>query len=220
MEKIKLRILCIVTIIFVIFCIVFFLYSTHNINDSLMGKLELNNMSLTTRAVIVKMYEDSIGIMETDDVNMVYIINVKKDEMAKYKLGQELLVYHNLKFEGKGVSIITDVGKIEILKEKSDIEPSEEAIRAFYNSCENVSISIKELTASRILFTITDTNEVPYENYSKNYRIYDKTNNKILPVLEIGASEYLFGKYERTGNTFTFVFDWSMTYGSLKERLL
>lgn len=221
MEKIKIRILCIATTIFVIFCIFYFLWTTHNITDnSLIADLNITNMSITTRAVIVKKYEDSIGIMQTDRKNNVYIINLNEDEMAKYKLGQEILVYHDLNLDGRGVPILVNVGKIEILKEKSDIEPSEEAIRAFYNSCENVSISVNELTTSRIIFTITDTNEVPYENYSKYYSIYNKTNNQKLPVLENVDSRYLFGKYEKIGNTFTFAFDWSITYGSLKQRLL
>ena len=70
-----------------------------------------------------------------------------------------------------------NVGKIEIIKEKSNIEIPDNILKFCYSSRSKVNINISELTNKGISLTITDTNELPY-NYSHSYIINKKYNNE------------------------------------------
>ena len=69
--------------------------------------------------------------------------------------------------------IYNDVGKIEIIEEVSSVKIPNGAMNKFYNTYDNVKISVDEITRNQIIFTITDNNEYLYD-YSKGFRIYKK----------------------------------------------
>ncbi len=106
------------------------------------------------------------------------VLSFAKKGNVGYKMGQELLIYYD------GMILTTfpvqfgDVGKIKILKDKSDIEISKNSLRYAYSSIDNISIIIDEFTKSDISFYIIDVNEIPYDYHFYDYRIYKEVKNE------------------------------------------
>ena len=70
-----------------------------------------------------------------------------------------------------------DIGKIEIVKDKSDVLIPDDILRFCYSSKDNVTITISELSNCGITLNIKDINELPY-NYSHRYIINKKVKNE------------------------------------------
>lgn len=75
---------------------------------------------------------------------------------------------------------VSKPGKIEILKEESNIEIPEDNLRYCYSSRKNVDIKIEELNNTGISLVITDKNELQYK-YSNSYTIYKEVKNENYP---------------------------------------
>lgn len=188
-------------------------------------------------AVVVKVNEDSLDVMGIEDSNDLLTVNFAEEGNIGFKQGQEILIHFNGNIEdGK----IVNTGKIEIIKEKSDIEIPESAIREFYSSIDNVELSINSITKTGIDFTIRDTNEIPY-NFSNNYTISRKIVKEIPPVedtwmtqstisterVEISWKEVQkisnitcesTGTFEEIDeNTTRKIYDWSNLFGELES---
>jgi len=86
-----------------------------------------------------------------------------------------------------------NVEKIELIKEKSEIQIPEQILRYCYSSYDKVTVTISEFTNTGISLTITDTNEIPYQ-YAHHYKINQKVKNK-----EYTGAGYQIG--ENTGNS-------------------
>lgn len=134
-------------------------------------------MSETKKAVVIKVNDKSLSVMGFDRENDLYSVSYAEDGNNKFKQGQEILIYFNGIVAETFPSQIGNVGKIEIIKEKSDKAIPEDIIRFYYNYRDKVKTTISELTNSGITLTITDTNEIPYD-YSDKYVVNKKVKNK------------------------------------------
>lgn len=135
-----------------------------------------DEFSSTIKAVVVKP-EKSLLVMGTENTNELYSVNYQNKENIEFKQGQEILIY----FDGVVLETypaqITNVEKIEILKEKSDIKIPDNILRYCYSSRNNVIVSISEVSKTGIEIIIKDTNGLQYE-YSNSYKINKKVKNK------------------------------------------
>ena len=139
-----------------------------------------NNMISTINAVIVKVNENSLSVMEIHDGNAsenLYVVSFAEDGNIGFYEGQEVIIYFDGVIASSYPMQIHNVGKIEITKDKTDITIPDDILRYYNNSKENVNLNISEITNKGITFSITDTNEIPYE-YSNDYIIYKKIENE------------------------------------------
>lgn len=165
------------------------------IGKILYNKMQPENMRVKMKAVIVKVNENSLL---TTNGNSLTIVDFADDGNIGYKQGQEILIYYdgfeNSSYPGQ----IWNVGKIEVKKEKSNVEIPERILRYAYSSMNNVFVQISELTNKEITLKITDTNEFKfvfansYEikkeeknlNYTgTGYKIGEDTSNSIAPYI-------------------------------------
>lgn len=151
-----------------------------------------DEFSSTIKAVVVNP-EKGLLVMGTENTNELYSVNYQNKENIEFKQGQEILIY----FDGVVLETypaqITNIEKIEILKEKSDIKIPDNILRYCYSSRNNVIVSISEVSKTGIEIIIKDTNELQYE-YSNSYKINKKVKNK-----DYTGVGYQIG--ENTGNS-------------------
>lgn len=217
----------------IIMCVVtlaIYIYQTSSHNPS--GKIQTSNTSVSKKFLVVKVDKENIGVMELNSTDL-YNVNISEERNVEFKKGQEILIYYNGLFTGGPVPTISNVGKIEIIKEQSDMAIPDEAIKSFYNSYENVYVVINEITQSKLVFTISDKNNLPYD-YSNSYRILKKevvlpenmvlesTNTSMKEVTRIQNIEdsSIIGIIEKTENGTKCSYDWEKIYGRLDKRLL
>lgn len=132
----------------------------------------INLTTPTLKAVVVKVYDNSM-IVEGDNVGLT---SVGFKENIGFKPNQEVLIYYDGIILSSYPGQLSHVKKIKIVKEKSDIEISKEALWFCYSSKDNVNVTVSELTNKGISLTITDTNVIPYE-YAHSYTISKKVKN-------------------------------------------
>jgi len=156
------------------------------------GEKEENNTSATIQAIVVKVNKNSLLVMEKENQSLNTVSFANEGNIG-YKQAQEILIYFDGMVAESYPSQIHNVEKIEILKEKSDIEIPKNILRFCYSSHNNVVVSVSLLTNEAIEIIIKDTNDLQYE-YSNTYRINKKVKNK--NYTGIG---YQIG--ENTGNT-------------------
>lgn len=137
-----------------------------------------NKYGITEKGIIIKVEESVLKIMEFDE--SILIVDLEKMEgqdLSKFKEGQEILVYYD------GITETMYPGRIwadriKILKEETDVEIPIDVLRYANSSKENISVNIEEFTKSELKFSITDTNELPYEyDMEYEYYIYEKENS-------------------------------------------
>lgn len=126
---------------------------------------EKSGKSVTKKLIVVKVEEKSLKTMDYDET--LDIVSVKNEDMSKFKQGQEILVYYD------GIVLTSYPGrinadKIEILKEKSDVEIPIEVLRFYNYSQNNISVETQEISNKGIVFKITDLNEIPLD-YGNHY---------------------------------------------------
>lgn len=136
-------------------------------------KQETANMAATTRAVIVKVTDTGMYIIGDNDFVGFCSVGFDKKGDIGYKKGQEILIHYSGYIMQTWPGQLGRAGKIKVLKEESNIEIPEYALKWCYNSRDKVSFKINSLTKTGIDFTITDNNEIPY-NYSDAYSIYKR----------------------------------------------
>ena len=115
--------------------------------------------------------------MGIEEVSGLYSVGFASEGNIGFKQDQEILIYFNGMIMETYPGQLGDVGKIEIIKEKSDVEIPQNILRYCYSSENNVTVTVNELTNKSISYTIKDTNELPY-NYSNTYQIYKKVKNE------------------------------------------
>lgn len=142
---------------------------------------DYENMTFTLSGIVVKVNEKSLDVMGInngeDELNNLYSVSFAKEGNIGFKEGQEILIY----FDGMVLETfpgqIHNVGKIEIIKEKSETEISADVLRFYNNSEDKVEVKILELTNKGLTIEITDRNEIPYE-YANEYVIYKEVKNE------------------------------------------
>ena len=130
------------------------------------------NMAAIKRGIILKVNDHSLDVMGAEDTTDIFSVTYINDKNVEFRQGQEILIYFN-GFIDSSSHLISNVGKIEVIKEKSDISIPEETLKSVYNSNAKIDVSIIKLTKTGISFTIQDYNEL-HNNYSNTYKLMKK----------------------------------------------
>ena len=165
-------IMVLIGIILLITGIIYYMFS--NEGSTLIYERKLNNnMSATKKAVIVKALPNTLWVMEPENYDDLIEVTYSEENNSKFKQGQEILIYYNKEWQlDKSLKIlIMNVGKIEILKEKSEVEIPKNMIIACYNSKDNIEVFDIAITDKKLEYKIKDTNDYQYE-ISESYEIY------------------------------------------------
>lgn len=148
-----------------------------NVNFNKIINEENDNMKATIKAIVVKVNENNLLAMGIENGMELYSIGLKNFKDIEFEKEQEILVHFSGDVMETYPAQLGNIGKIEIIKEKSDIQIPDNIIKFCYNSKDKVNVTISELTNSGITLTITDANELPY-NYSHSYTINKKVKNE------------------------------------------
>ncbi len=145
--------------------------------DNILSNLE--NTPKTIKAVVVKVNDKSLMVISiaNEEVGEIYTCSFAKEGNIGFKMGQEILIHYDGTIFATYPGSFSNVEKIEVVKEKSEIEIPEKYLRYCYSSFDNVSIVINDFNNSGMTFTITDSNKYKYD-YSKEY-VITKKNKEI-----------------------------------------
>ena len=113
----------------------------------------IGNMKETIKVVVVKVNSTYLLAMDENNTNELYSISFTNEGNIGFKKGQEILVYFDGIVNATYPGGINKVGKIEIIKEESNIEIPENILTYCY------------------------TNEIPYK-YNNSYSLYKKVKNE------------------------------------------
>lgn len=172
------KILLVIIGIAIVLGLIFFAVNYNRVqNSEELKSAENDNMKATIKAVVVKVNENNILAMGIENGTELYSIGIKNIENVEFKKGQEILIYFNGDVMDTYPAQLGSIGKIEILKEQSDVQIPDDILRFCYNSKDNVTITISELSNSGITLNIVDKNELPY-NYAHSYIINKKVKNE------------------------------------------
>ncbi len=206
-KNVNTKTICIVLAITILICALILLFLI--ITQSL-GIEKTDNMSTTMRAVIIEVSDTRLWIVSPDNNDAVYYVGYDNTENTTFKKGQEILIYFSGWFYETMPGGLADVGKIEIIKEESDIEISEDSLRYFYSSKDNVSISINEFTENKLSISIIDTNDYKYD-YSTDYiEVIDRDSREKFEITE-SISEVV-------DDIITKEYNWGEIYEQLDKR--
>lgn len=135
------------------------------------------SQSAVIRAVVIRVNENGLNVMSIENSNELYNVGYSSERNIGFKQGQEILIYFNGIVMDTYPLQLGNAYKIEIVKEKSDVEIPEKNLKFYYSSRNNVNVSINELIKTGMTLTITDKNELPYD-YTNKYVIYKKEINE------------------------------------------
>ena len=245
--------ICIATIIVLIACIIYAIKpkAEEQISDETFGSSIENsqanneatpipeNMSHTMEAVILQVKSGTLYIMETGENPRHEIAQLNMGEQGNigYRKGQEILIYYDGTAVATAPAIITNVGKIEIIKEQTDKTIPDEYL-SYYNSPEyqtyNLKASLSEITKTGIKFSITSEKELNSED-SESYKLFKtqkvyvgeekknafvNSNSLGIPSNVIITNGIQKENFVADGESPTYVtnynIDWSSTYGELE----
>ena len=174
-----LKVLIIVLVILVVVAVAILLvkhFTTNEVNNELTGNsISYDNADAiaTMDVVIVRVDDTYLEVINKDDPNDVMRANIPDDDTNEYKQNQEVRVYYNGMINEMYPGSFDKVSKIEILKDHSDVTIPEKALKLFYSSRNNVSVSNINVTQTVISFEIKYTNEYKYE-YTNTYTLFKK----------------------------------------------
>lgn len=244
-SKIKILIVWVILIIIIALIIFLIIYNKQRAVADIAIQEYGDNMSRTREAIIVKVSDNNLGVVSygtrSDEWYNLYYVNFAEEGNIGFKVGQEIKFYYTGREEGNSPAYVPDVGKIEIISDKTNRNVADNIIKVFYNSHDKVSISINEVAIEKISFTITDTNELHYD-YSEAYRIYkaekepelpegisstQNTNSsyaneegfiwKNLAKISNIKDENIKGSIETNGDTSICTYNWKRVYGNLES---
>lgn len=206
--KDKRKILVIILILFVIICILGYIFI----------KITCPNI----RAVVVKPAEKYLTVMDIKDEGL-YIIFLPDDINLQFKQGQEIVInckYGTIIEQSLPASIREQyIEKIKIIKEKSNVEIPNKILSRVYNSGDKILISVDELSTTGISLTIKDTNEYKREyEYSNDYKIVKKNSRDTYNALtENTNSKKIVDSIKVDNDTFKNTYNWENVYGNLES---
>jgi len=204
----------------------------------------LEDFRATTKGIVMKVNKNSLSIMELD--GGLCSVSFAKEGNIGFKQGQEVLIYFDGMIAESYPAQIHKVGKIKILKEKSDVTIPENILRYYNSSRSNVTATISEFNLDKLSLTIKDINEYKY-NYSNNYTISKKIKNKdytgvgyfigeetenSTPAYTGTGPKYIWEEVSKVSNiaskdtitsetidkdTFKNIYDWRSIYGELES---
>lgn len=137
----KLKIILVLVIIAVVAFLGIYLIIKNN-NQEKIDDSDIDNgdnMATTMKAIVLKVNRDSLDVMiSVEEENYVNHVMFAKEGNKAFKEGQEILIYYNA---NPGVNVpgqITDVGKVEIVKEESGVTIPDEIKQIFQNDDNNI----------------------------------------------------------------------------------
>ena len=156
-----------------------------------------DNMAETKEAVIIEVNNTTLSVIDVKNKEDIYVVTIPKGENLKFKQGQEILIHYNGNIIYTFPRQIVNVGRIEIIKEVSDIEIPIGILRYFYSEKEKVSVSLDALNDAGIVMTVTDTNKIPYEyDKSVNFFYNFEYTGEIVEPQNIQVSGYIISSYD------------------------
>lgn len=206
--KKEFKILIIILVILVVVAVAILLtkhFTTNEVTNELTGNsisYDNDEPIATMDVVIVKVGDTYLGVINKDETNDIMRASIPENDTNKYKPNQEVRVYFNGNVSDSYPGSFDNVSKIEILKEESDITIPEMALKLFYSSRANVSVSNINVTQTGISFEIQDTNEYKYEytNIYELYRNIEEHEQIVAPSMSINT-ENTTSSYEGSGPT-------------------
>lgn len=174
-----LKILIIVLVILIVVSIAVLLvkhFKTNEVSNELTGNsISYDNKdAIATMDVVIAKVEDRyLGVINKDEPNDIMTADIPDGDTNKYKQNQEIRVYYNGEILESYPGSFSNVSKIEILKETSEVTVPEKVLKYFYSSRVNVSVYNINVTQTGISFEIKDTNDLKYE-YTNTYALYKK----------------------------------------------
>ena len=139
--------------------------------------IAINYNTAKIKGVIVKVNENNLLVMGIDNSTELYSVGLKEENNIEFKKGQEVLIYFDGTIMETYPAQPSNVKKIKIIKDISDVQIPENILIYCYSSKDNVKITINELTNSGISINIQDSNEIPYK-YADIYTVYKKIKNE------------------------------------------
>lgn len=141
--------------------------------------------------VVVKVNENSLIAMSKNANNYLYSIDISKYENTIFKQGQEILVLYGKIYPSPDIATypksVDNVGKIKILKEKSEVEIPDYILSFCYNSPDNVEVTISELTNTSIGIILVDKNDISYDYSNYQYVLRKKVKDS---KYEVNSTRY------------------------------
>ena len=204
-------------------------------------KLANRNMLAIKTAIVAVVDDDYLCVVDSQDQNLLYNVYYPEEGSRDVEIGQEIRIYFNGKSISSGrngIAELRNVGKIEIIDNANHLI-SDEILKRFNTTYDNVEVSIENLTNTELIFTITDNNDIKYEFASKFYlskNIAEKTDKNLIEnddgsiiILPYDGDKWQL-IYETPNdmenvaatetideNSTRWTFDWSKVYGSLES---
>ena len=204
-------------------------------------KLANRNMLAIKTAIVAVVDDDYLCVVDSQDQNLLYNVYYPEEGSRGFEIGQEIKIYFNGKSISSGrngIAELRNVGKIEIIDNANHLI-SDEILKRFNTTYDNVEVSIENLTNTELIFTITDNNDIKYEFASKFYlskNIAEKTDKNLIEnddgsiiILPYDGDKWQL-IYETPNdmenvaatetideNSTRWTFDWSKVYGSLES---
>lgn len=204
-------------------------------------KLANRNMLAIKTAIVAVVDDDYLCVVDSQDQNLLYNVYYPEEGSRDFEIGQEIKIYFNGKSISSGrngIAELRNVGKIEIIDNANQLI-SDEILKRFNTTYDNVEVSIENLTNTELIFTITDNNDIKYEFASKFYlskNIAEKTDKNLIEnddgsiiILPYDGDKWQL-IYETPNdmenvaatetideNSTRWTFDWSKVYGSLES---
>ena len=139
-----LKILIIVLVILIVVSIAVLLvkhFKTNEVSNELTGNsISYDNKdAIATMDVVIAKVEDRyLGVINKDEPNDIMTADIPDGDTNKYKQNQEIRVYYNGEILESYPGSFSNVSKIEILKETSEVTVPEKVLKYFYISLVNV----------------------------------------------------------------------------------
>lgn len=204
-------------------------------------KLANRNMLAIKTAIVAVVDDDYLCVVDSQNQNLLYNVYYPEEGNRDFEIGQEIKIYFNGKSISSGrngIAELRNVGKIEIIDNANHLI-SDEILKRFNTTYDNVEVSIENLTNTELIFTITDNNDIKYEFASKFYlskNIAEKTDKNLIEnddgsiiILPYDGDKWQL-IYETPNdmenvaatetideNSTRWTFDWSKVYGSLES---
>lgn len=136
-----------------------------------------NRKTFTLTGTVVKVNEKDMIVLSKTllESDRSWKVSFSDEGDIGFKQGQEVKVYYTdtiLDEDG-----LQNVKKIEIIKDDSGVELSDELLSHYNNSMDKISFNVEEFTKNGMLLLITDTNDIPFV-YTNEYKITKKTKNE------------------------------------------
>lgn len=203
-------------------------------------KIENRNMVAVKKAIIVGINKNSLFVIDNENNELLYEVSFTNEGNIGFKQGQEILIYFNGKnsgFTGKNeINKINTASKIEITGNENKSVVTNDILKKFYTTFDNVKVNIDNITNTEITMTIIDSNDIKYDfanKYTLSKNIAKKPEAPIITEEGMSMPGYTGDKWEElekisnenfknegiietiNSNTSKRTYNWVDIYGSL-----